>query len=109
VQQAENKMIKAATSKIQTMLQDIEGESVDNDILDEALGQIASKFKLDQGTLNDVKGMASRILSGESIEQVVSEVSDAPSATPSKGGGMGDLFGTFATLMGSSGKKSNGL
>jgi len=49
------------------MLQDIQGEPVDTGMLDDALSQVARKFNLDAKTLGDVRSMATRVLSGESI------------------------------------------
>lgn len=59
------------TSKIDAMLQDVKGQPVDNRMLEDALGQIATKFKLDPKTVSDVKNMATRVLSGESIKNVI--------------------------------------
>jgi hypothetical protein len=53
------------------MLKDMQGESVDTSLLDDALSQVAKRFNLDPKTVGDVRSMATRVLSGESITSVV--------------------------------------
>jgi len=55
------------------MLKEIQGEPVDNQMLDDALSQVASKLRLDPNTLGDVRRMATRVLSGESLNTVIED------------------------------------
>ncbi len=61
------------SKRIESMLKEIQGEPVDNQMLDDALSQVASKLRLDPNTLGDVRRMATRVLSGESLNTVIED------------------------------------
>ena len=56
------------------MLKEVQGQPVDQKALDDTLGQLAKRFNLDPTTVSNVRGMAQRVLSGESIHKVIDEV-----------------------------------